>query len=97
MLASGVPDGWAGANIDPAPCALTESNDMSRTPAKNTDQKARHPRKAFINVLVRTSTRSALARLKIEIGLLSQGEVIDHLVALRRKGVAEAEALEQRP
>ncbi|MGA2549917.1 MAG: hypothetical protein ABSF50_07195 [Burkholderiaceae bacterium] len=44
-------------------------------------RRGRKPQKAFINVLVRTSTRSALTRLKAEMELPSQGEVIDHLVA----------------
>jgi hypothetical protein len=43
-------------------------------------RRGRKPQKAFINVLVRTSTRSALTRLKSELDLPSQGEVIDHLV-----------------
>jgi hypothetical protein len=49
--------------------------------SKDAIRRGRKPQKAFINVLVRTSTRSALTRLKAELELPSQGEVIDHLVA----------------
>jgi hypothetical protein len=42
--------------------------------------RGRPPKKAFINVLVRTSTRAALTQLKGSLGLASQGEVIDHLI-----------------
>ena len=41
--------------------------------------RGRPPKKAFINVLVRTSTRATLSQLKASLGLASQGEVIDHL------------------
>ena len=41
--------------------------------------RGRPPKKAFINVLVRTTTRSALSQLKVSLGLASQGEVIDYL------------------
>lgn len=44
-------------------------------------RRGRPPRKAFINVLVRTSTRSSLSEIKSAIGLASQGEVIDLLVS----------------
>jgi hypothetical protein len=43
-------------------------------------KRGRRPKKAFINVLVRTSTRAALTALKASIGLASQGEVIDYLI-----------------
>jgi hypothetical protein len=53
--------------------------------SKSVLRRGRKPQKAFINVLVRTSTRSALTRLKGELDLPSQGEVIDHLVATLAK------------
>jgi hypothetical protein len=43
-------------------------------------RRGRPPKKAFINVLVRTSTRASLTQLKAVTGLPSQGEVIDYLV-----------------
>lgn len=44
-------------------------------------RRGRPPRKAFINVLVRASTRSSLSEMKSARGLASQGEVIDFLVS----------------
>ncbi len=54
--------------------------------------RGRPPKKAFINVLVRTSTRAALTQLKGSLGLASQGEVIDHLIEhSARRQLASAE------
>jgi hypothetical protein len=66
-------------------------SNLKTTLAKQvTNQRAsrgRPPKKAFINVLVRTSTRTALSQLKASLGLASQGEVIDHLTEnLTRRG-----------
>ncbi len=62
-------------------------NGPTRTP-RTTDavlhrsaSRGRPAKKVFINVLVRESTRSGLARLKVAGDLDSQGEVIDRLVA----------------
>lgn len=49
-----------------------------------TDAKAprgRPPKRVFINVLVRETTRTALTKLKGSWTVASQGEVIDRLVA----------------
>lgn len=43
--------------------------------------RGRPPKKVFINVLVRETTRANLSRLKLASELASQGEVIDQLVA----------------
>jgi hypothetical protein len=43
-------------------------------------RRGRPPRRVYINVLVRATTRESLSRLKAESGLASQGEVIDQLV-----------------
>jgi hypothetical protein len=51
-------------------------------------RRGRPPRRVYINVLVKATTREALTRLKAEGELASQGEVIDSLVA---------QALAQRP
>jgi hypothetical protein len=58
--------------------------------AKSTlSKRGRPPKRVFINVLVRESTRSALTRLKVSGQLASQGEVIDQLVMqLMAKGDA---------
>lgn len=63
---------------------LTKQSPRSVRTAPRRGPRARQPQKAFINVLVRTSTRTALHRLKATIGLPSQGEVIDYLVARLR-------------
>ncbi len=52
---------------------------LAKPVAKERNSRGRPPKKAFINVLVRTSTRAALSQLKASLGLASQGEVIDHL------------------
>jgi hypothetical protein len=68
---------------------LTNNRQVATRPSSMDSEKAarrtRQPQKAFINVLVRTSTRTALTRLKAEIGLPSQGEVIDYLVAALKR------------
>jgi hypothetical protein len=43
-------------------------------------RRGRPPRKVYINVLVKATTRDGLARLKASGSLASQGEVIDELV-----------------
>jgi hypothetical protein len=44
-------------------------------------RRGRPPRRVYINVLVKATTREGLSRLKAEGELASQGEVIDGLVA----------------
>ena len=44
-------------------------------------RRGRPPRKVYINVLVKASTREGLTRLKAAGELASQGEVIDLLIA----------------
>lgn len=43
-------------------------------------RRGRPPRKVYINVLVKATTRDGLAKLKASGSLASQGEVIDVLV-----------------
>ncbi len=43
-------------------------------------RRGRPPRKVYINVLVKATTRDGLAKLKASGSLASQGEVIDELV-----------------
>lgn len=43
-------------------------------------RRGRPPRKVYINVLVKATTREALTRLKASGDFASQGEVIDALV-----------------
>jgi hypothetical protein len=43
-------------------------------------RRGRPPRKVYINVLVKATTRDGLAKLKASGALASQGEVIDVLV-----------------
>ena len=43
-------------------------------------RRGRPPRKVYINVLVKATTRDGLAKLKASGELASQGEVIDELV-----------------
>ena len=45
-------------------------------------RRGRPPRRVYINVLVKATTREGLTRLKAAGELASQGEVIDELVAL---------------
>jgi len=54
----------------------------STTPKATTSptRRGRPPRKVYINVLVKATTRDGLARLKASGSLASQGEVIDELV-----------------
>jgi hypothetical protein len=47
------------------------------TPAR----RGRPPKRVYINVLVKASTREGLTRMKASENLPSQGEVIDMLVA----------------
>jgi hypothetical protein len=51
------------------------------TPSPAT-RRGRPPRRVYINVLVKATTREGLTRLKAAGELASQGEVIDELVAL---------------
>ena len=44
-------------------------------------RRGRPPRRVYINVLVKATTREGLTRLKADGQLASQGEVIDQLVA----------------
>ena len=57
------------------------SRNLDLERALTSQRRGRPPRKAFINVLVRTSTRSSLSEMKSAAGLASQGEVIDFLVS----------------
>lgn len=43
-------------------------------------RRGRPPRRVYINVLVKATTREGLTRMKADSGLASQGEVIDALV-----------------
>jgi hypothetical protein len=63
-------------NLKPSVARLSQPS----APRGSHAHRGRPPKKAYINVLVRTSTRSALTQLKASIGLMSQGEVIDYLV-----------------
>lgn len=59
------------------------------TPATSlATRRGRPPRRVYINVLVKATTREGLTRLKAAGELGSQGEVIDELVA---------QAIAQRP
>ncbi|MFM1989812.1 MAG: hypothetical protein RJA99_2769 [Pseudomonadota bacterium] len=49
--------------------------------AAGTARRGRPPRRVYINVLVKATTREGLTRLKTTEDLPSQGEVIDMLVA----------------
>ena len=62
--------------------ATRASNPKSNTPKAVTApaRRGRPPRKVYINVLVKATTRDGLARLKASGSLASQGEVIDVLV-----------------
>lgn len=70
--------------------ALSGSNTMAtRIPAPRSSsvkanavptRRGRPPRKVYINVLVKATTRDGLAKLKASGSLASQGEVIDELV-----------------
>ena len=53
------------------------SSNVGTAPAR----RGRPPRKVYINVLVKATTREALTRLKASGDFASQGEVIDALVA----------------
>ena len=57
----------------------TKRLDTARTPAP--PRRGRPPRRVYINVLVKATTREGLTRLKADGELASQGEVIDALVA----------------
>ena len=52
------------------------STSVGAAPAR----RGRPPRKVYINVLVKATTREALTRLKASGDFASQGEVIDALV-----------------
>jgi hypothetical protein len=64
------------------PTAIANSSQQRRRDTQHSPslKRGRPPKKAFINVLVRTSTRAALTQLKASKGLPSQGEVIDYLI-----------------
>jgi hypothetical protein len=64
----------------------TKRQDAAPAPAP--PRRGRPPRRVYINVLVKATTREGLTRLKADGALASQGEVIDGLVA---------QALAQRP
>lgn len=49
--------------------------------AASAARRGRPPRRVYINVLVKATTREGLTRLKTTENLPSQGEVIDMLVA----------------
>jgi hypothetical protein len=50
-------------------------------PAAVPTRRGRPPRRVYINVLVKATTREGLTRMKATESLPSQGEVIDMLVA----------------
>ena len=55
-----------------------KNNSVKATAAPT--RRGRPPRKVYINVLVKATTRDGLAKLKSSGSLASQGEVIDELV-----------------
>jgi hypothetical protein len=57
----------------------TKSREASTAAAP--PRRGRPPRRVYINVLVKATTREGLTRLKAEGQLASQGEVIDLLVS----------------
>ena len=65
--------------------AATPPAPSAQTPAT---RRGRPPRRVYINVLVKATSREGLTRLKAAGELASQGEVIDELVA---------QAIAQRP
>ena len=58
------------------PAAKSNSTKAIAAPTR----RGRPPRKVYINVLVKATTRDGLAKLKASGSLASQGEVIDELV-----------------
>lgn len=58
------------------PAARNNSVKATAAPTR----RGRPPRKVYINVLVKATTRDGLAKLKASGSLASQGEVIDELV-----------------
>jgi len=67
-----------------APKASTPTKALPKPASKPTGVPARRgrpPRRVYINVLVKATTREGLTRLKALNELSSQGEVIDELVA----------------
>ena len=58
------------------PAAKASSVKTNAAPTR----RGRPPRKVYINVLVKATTRDGLAKLKSSGALASQGEVIDELV-----------------
>lgn len=58
--------------------AATPATASAAVPAS---RRGRPPRRVYINVLVKATTREGLTRLKAAGELASQGEVIDELVA----------------
>jgi len=58
------------------PAAKNISTKATSVPTR----RGRPPRKVYINVLVKATTRDGLAKLKASGSLASQGEVIDELV-----------------
>lgn len=46
-----------------------------------TTRRGRPPQRVFINVLVLARTRTRLTKLKTDLALASQGEVIDYLLS----------------
>jgi len=58
------------------PAARSNSVKANAVPTR----RGRPPRKVYINVLVKATTRDGLAKLKASGSLASQGEVIDELV-----------------
>jgi hypothetical protein len=70
---------------------LQTSSSQHRLRDTNTPalKRGRPPKKAFINVLVRTSTRAALTQFKVATGLASQGEVIDYLIEMAQQRAAK--------
>jgi hypothetical protein len=58
---------------------MTTKKPVTAPPAAPT-RRGRPPRRVYINVLVKATTREGLTRMKADAGLASQGEVIDVLV-----------------
>jgi hypothetical protein len=60
---------------------MTTTKRPESTPTATPARRGRPPKRVYINVLVKASTREGLTRMKASENLPSQGEVIDMLVA----------------
>lgn len=61
--------------------ATPAARSVSGTSGPAPSRRGRPPRRVYINVLVKATTREGLTRLKAAGDFASQGEVIDALVA----------------